>query len=127
MSKARIAERLGISRTTVLKAVRSESPPRYERTPAESSFVAFEPRVRAMLAERAAVSVPSAATVTTTFGRSTGTSGSWSRKWCGRERFIGCQHVLQRRLDGDHDDQVRLFHRLSVRSSPGVVGGDASV
>jgi len=26
--KARIAERLGISRTTVLKAVRSESPPR---------------------------------------------------------------------------------------------------
>lgn len=49
--KARIAERLGISRTTVLKAVRSESPPRYERAPAESSFASFEPRVRALLAE----------------------------------------------------------------------------
>lgn len=34
----------------------------------------------------AAVSVPSAATVTTTYGRSTGTSGSCSREWCGRER-----------------------------------------
>jgi transposase len=49
--KARIAERLGISRTTVLKAVRSESPPRYERASGESSFVSFEPRVRALLAE----------------------------------------------------------------------------
>ena len=49
--KARIAERLGISRTTVLKAVRSDSPPQYERTPTDSSFVAFEPRVRALLRE----------------------------------------------------------------------------
>jgi transposase len=49
--KARIAERLGISRTTVLKAVRADGPPRYERTPTESSFVVFEPRVRALLAE----------------------------------------------------------------------------
>jgi transposase len=49
--KARIAERLGISRTTVLKAVRSDSPPQYERTPTDSSFVAFEPRVRALLKE----------------------------------------------------------------------------
>ena len=29
--KARIAVRLGISRTTVIKAVNSEAPPRYER------------------------------------------------------------------------------------------------
>ncbi|GAB3795088.1 hypothetical protein GCM10028798_03230 [Humibacter antri] len=49
--KARIAERLGVSRTTVLKAVRSESPPRYERVATESSFVAFESRVRVLLAE----------------------------------------------------------------------------
>ena len=49
--KARIAERLGISRRTVLKAVRSESPPRYVRAPVASSFVVFEPRVRALLAE----------------------------------------------------------------------------
>ncbi|MFN7151653.1 MAG: IS21 family transposase [Microthrixaceae bacterium] len=49
--KARIAARLGISRTTVLKAVRSDSPPQYERTPTDSSFVAFEPRVRALLEE----------------------------------------------------------------------------
>jgi hypothetical protein len=48
---ARIAERLGISRTTVIKAVKSDAPPRYERTPGPSSFVVFEPRVRALLKE----------------------------------------------------------------------------
>jgi hypothetical protein len=47
--KARIAERLGISRTTVIKAVNSDSPPSYERTPQPTSFVVFEPRVRALL------------------------------------------------------------------------------
>jgi transposase len=47
--KARIAERLGISRTTVVKAVQSESPPRYERRPAPTSFSPFEARVRALL------------------------------------------------------------------------------
>jgi len=49
--KARIAERLGISRTTVVKAVASDSPPRYERRPVSTSFVVVEPRVRALLAE----------------------------------------------------------------------------
>ena len=49
--KARIAERLGISRTTVIKAVNSDSPPRYERTPGPTSFTVFEPRVRELLAE----------------------------------------------------------------------------
>jgi len=49
--KARIAGWLGVSRATVLKAVRSGSPPRYERTATDSSFVAFEPRVRALLRE----------------------------------------------------------------------------
>jgi hypothetical protein len=49
--KARIAERLGISRTTVIKAVNSDAPPRYERSPGLTSFVVFEPRVRALLAE----------------------------------------------------------------------------
>lgn len=48
---AAIARRLGISRTTVVRAVASDGPPRYVRTPAETSFVAFEPRVRALLAE----------------------------------------------------------------------------
>ncbi len=48
---ARIAQRLGISRTTVLKAVRSSDPPSYERTPTATSFVTFEPRVRALLEE----------------------------------------------------------------------------
>ncbi len=47
--KARIAEQLGISRTTVIKAVKSDAPPRYERTPTATSFVVFEPRVRALL------------------------------------------------------------------------------
>lgn len=49
--KARIAERLGISRTTVIKAVGSESPPRYERKATPTSFTPFEARVRALLAE----------------------------------------------------------------------------
>ena len=49
--KARIAQRLGISRTTVIKAVNSDSPPRYERTPRATSFTMFEPRVRALLKE----------------------------------------------------------------------------
>ena len=49
--KARIAELLGISRTTVIKAVNSDAPPRYERSPRPTSFMAFEPRVRALLEE----------------------------------------------------------------------------
>lgn len=49
--KARIAERLGISRTTVIKAVNSDGPPRYERSPGPTSFLVFEPRVRALLEE----------------------------------------------------------------------------
>jgi transposase len=47
--KARIAQRLGISRTTVIKAVNSDAPPRYERTPGPTSFTVVEPRVRALL------------------------------------------------------------------------------
>ena len=47
--KARIAERLGISRTTVIKAVKSDAPPRYERSVGPTSFTVFEPRVRALL------------------------------------------------------------------------------
>jgi hypothetical protein len=49
--KARIAERLGISRTTVIKAVSSQAPPRYERSPGPTSFTVFEPRVRSLLAQ----------------------------------------------------------------------------
>ena len=47
--KARIAERLGISRTTVVKAVSSDSPPRCERRAAPTSLTAFETRVRVLL------------------------------------------------------------------------------
>jgi hypothetical protein len=46
---ARIARRLGISRTTVIKAVNSDSPPRYERRATPTSFTVVEPRVRALL------------------------------------------------------------------------------
>ena len=49
--KARIAQRLGISRTTVIKAVSSDAPPRYERRPAPTSFTVFEPRVKELLAQ----------------------------------------------------------------------------
>ena len=51
VSHARIAARLGISRTTVIKAVRSEAPPRYERAPAVTSFAVVEARVRALLTD----------------------------------------------------------------------------
>jgi len=47
--KAQIARRLGISRTTVGKAVASDAPPRYERTPQATSFASFEQRVRVLL------------------------------------------------------------------------------
>ena len=49
--KARIAQRLGVSRTTVIKAVNSDAPPRYERASGSTSFTVFEPRVRALLTE----------------------------------------------------------------------------
>ena len=50
--KTRIAERLGISRNTVARAVNSTEPPKYERAPvAATSFTPFEPRVRELLAE----------------------------------------------------------------------------
>ena len=49
--KAEIARKLGISRTTVIKAVGSVEPPRYERAPATTSFTPFEPRVRLLLSE----------------------------------------------------------------------------
>ncbi|TWH10095.1 transposase [Rhodococcus rhodochrous J45] len=48
--KARIAARLGISRTTVVKAVQSTAPPKYERRAAPTSFTPFEAQVRALLA-----------------------------------------------------------------------------
>jgi hypothetical protein len=47
--KARIAARLGVSRTTVVKAVASDAPPRYERRPAPTAFTPFESRVRSLL------------------------------------------------------------------------------
>lgn len=49
--KARIAARLGISRTTVIKAVNSVGPPRYERSPRPTSFTPFEAEVRRLLTE----------------------------------------------------------------------------
>ncbi|WP_411567181.1 IS21 family transposase [Raineyella sp. LH-20] len=49
--KARIAARLGISRTTVVKAVASDGPPRYERKAGPTSFTPFEERVRELLVE----------------------------------------------------------------------------
>lgn len=47
--KAQIAARLGISRTTVVKAVGSDAPPTYERRPVATSFTPFEPHVRQLL------------------------------------------------------------------------------
>ena len=49
VAKAQIATRLGISRTTVIKAVKSEAPPKYERAPVETSFATVEARARALM------------------------------------------------------------------------------
>ena len=49
--KKQIAERLGISRTTVLKAVASSAPPTYQRRAEATSFSPFEARVRELLEE----------------------------------------------------------------------------
>ncbi|MGE5292524.1 MAG: helix-turn-helix domain-containing protein [Micromonosporaceae bacterium] len=46
-----VARQLGIGRSTVARAVASAGPPRYERKPVTTSFTAFEPRVRELLAE----------------------------------------------------------------------------
>jgi transposase len=51
--KARIAARLGVSRTTVVKAVASEAPPKYVRAAAPTSFTPFEARVRELLEDDA--------------------------------------------------------------------------
>ncbi|WIY84262.1 IS21 family transposase [Propionimicrobium sp. PCR01-08-3] len=48
---AAIARRLGISRTTVIKAVKSDGPPKYERRSAVTSFSAVEARVRGLLSD----------------------------------------------------------------------------
>jgi Mu transposase, C-terminal domain/Helix-turn-helix domain of resolvase len=48
--KAAIARRVGVSRTTVIKAVSSDGPPKYERRPAPTLFTPFESRVRELLA-----------------------------------------------------------------------------
>jgi transposase len=51
VAKAEIARKLGISRTTVLRAIASQEPPKYERTPAPTSFTPVEAQVRRLLAE----------------------------------------------------------------------------
>lgn len=51
VAKAQIATRLGISRTTVYAALASDSPPKYERSSAVTSFTPFEARVKELLRE----------------------------------------------------------------------------
>lgn len=50
LSQAEIARQLGLARNTVANAVRSDSPPRYERPPVTTSaWAQIEPAVRAVL------------------------------------------------------------------------------
>ncbi len=51
VAKAEIARKLGISRTTVLRAIASQAPPKYERAPGPTSFTPVEAKVRRLLAE----------------------------------------------------------------------------
>lgn len=51
LSQRAIADRLGVARKTVARALAAEAPPTYSRPPSPSAFDVFEPRVRALLAE----------------------------------------------------------------------------
>jgi transposase len=51
VSARAIARRLGVSRGTVARALASTDPPRYSRPPMGSAVDAFEPAIRALLAE----------------------------------------------------------------------------
>lgn len=46
-----IARQLGLARNTVREALRSDSPPRYERTPVGSIVDVVEPEIRRLLSE----------------------------------------------------------------------------
>lgn len=49
LSQRAIADRLGVARKTVARALGSEGPPSYSRSPGPSALDVFEPRVRALL------------------------------------------------------------------------------
>lgn len=51
LSERVIADRLGVARGTVRRAIAAESPPKYERPPVASAFDGFEQRVRELLRE----------------------------------------------------------------------------
>ena len=51
VTQRQVARDLGIGRSTVERALACDRPPKYERRPVPTSFTAFEPRVRALLAE----------------------------------------------------------------------------
>ena len=90
-----IAERLGISRTTVWKAVSSDSPPRYARAAGPTSFSPFEARVRQLLAETP--SMPA-----TVLAERVGWTGSirWFRENVARDRVgrISYRRVIWREV-----------------------------
>jgi len=46
-----VARDLGVGRSTVARAVAADGPPKYERPPVPTSFTAFEPAVRQLLAK----------------------------------------------------------------------------
>jgi IS30 family transposase len=51
LSERAIADRVGVARGTVRRALAAETPPRYTRETALSEFDAFEVRVRALLTQ----------------------------------------------------------------------------
>jgi transposase len=96
LSERAIADRLGLARGTVRRALAAEAPPSYARAAGPSAFDAFEGRVRALLAEFPAMPA-------TVIAERVGWSGSqsWFRK---RVALLRPEHAPR-------DPADRLEHR----------------
>jgi transposase len=110
-----IAARLGLSRDTVARAVRSSSPPKYSRVSGPSAFDPFEPHVRQLLVEFPAMPASVLAERVGWLG-----SPSWFRKKVALLRVEYARKDPADRLSHRPGDsaQCDLLIRNRVRFSP---------
>lgn len=120
LSQRAIAERLGVARKTVAKAVRAEAPPRYAREAVPSAFDLFEPQVRALLVEFATMP---ASVIAERVGWSG--SASWFRKRVAQIRPEYAPKDPADRLEHAPGDQVQCdlwFPPAAVPLGAGHIG-----